>query len=326
MKILTILGLFFLSLSADASVPVTGTFFATRQCPAYISKNHTSNPDHHRVLPQEEYGMVEIDRLLNPDWYRIKIPHARHPLRWVSKRCGQANFYPWVDKPHCNNAPGLADSYVFALSWLPGFCETYGFEAGKAECLALQDDFYAVTHLSLHGLWPNQKKCGTQYGFCGVTPQRRHCDYPAIRLSEAAARELREAMPAYAYGSCLERHEWNKHGSCQLRDSEDYFVLSSHLLREVNESVLGQYLHEHAGQKVSLAALFSTVQESFGDASVNKIFFGCQRGVLVDIWLQLPVKLFKNVSLKRLISQGQDYQRRSNCPEQVFISDFKGVS
>ncbi len=75
-------------------------------------------------------------------------------------------------QPSQCNDPNSADSYVLALSSQAGFCETYGFEAGRPECLHLTKDSYAATHLTLHGLWPNKDLCGTYYGYCGWSRRR----------------------------------------------------------------------------------------------------------------------------------------------------------
>ncbi len=66
----------------------------------------------------------------------------------------------------------MADSHVLALSSQSGFCQTYGFEAGKPECLKLSKTSYQARHLTLHGLWPKLNSCGQRYGFCGVRPQK----------------------------------------------------------------------------------------------------------------------------------------------------------
>ncbi|WP_231138773.1 ribonuclease T2 family protein [Francisella orientalis] len=114
--------------------------------------------------------------------------------------------------------PELADSYVLALSWQSAFCETYGFSAGKQECKNLPVDSAAAKSFSLHGFWPNQDTCGTNYGFCGAQKQSNFCNYAPLNLDDKTVELLRRVMPGYNDSSCLQHHAWYKHGTCQLHD------------------------------------------------------------------------------------------------------------
>lgn len=226
----------------------------------------------------------------------------------------------------CDLSAGRADSYVLAMSSQPGFCQTYGYEAGKPECLKLSKNAYEAKHLVLHGLWPNQDNCGQSYGFCGVKPKPNHCDYASVPLSETVGTALQQFMPSFRYGSCLERHEWFKHGSCQVLSADDYFTLAMRLTAEMDQSLLGHYLTDHNGQRVMLASIREVIVQSFGKTNRGKIFLGCKNGVLVDVFVALPVLLAANEPLQVLIEQAPDYRYRDACPKKVFISNFnKGL-
>ncbi|MGL5743130.1 MAG: ribonuclease T2 family protein [Legionella sp.] len=106
----------------------------------------------------------------------------------------------------CDTHAGMSDSYVLALRLQPGFCQTYGYEAGKTECRNLPSNSYQAKHLTLHGLWPNQNACGQRYGFCGVEQKTNHCAYSPLELSSQVSALLKKVMPSFFYGSCLERH------------------------------------------------------------------------------------------------------------------------
>ncbi|ASQ44748.1 ribonuclease T2 family protein [Legionella clemsonensis] len=319
-KLLNVLAIIF-PLIAFSSVSVNGNFAATKYCPAYLSKNKKNNPDNLMVIPSQNYPIREINRPVNPDWLRIELSNAAHSLRWVSTECG--TYYVDANgKTSCEQSPGLADSYVLALSWQPGFCQTYGYEAGKPECFKLPADSYQATHLVLHGLWPNQQICGESYGFCGVEAKKHHCDYPAISLSKEVSQDLQQFMPSYAAGSCLERHEWNKHGSCQVLSSDAYFALAIRLNREANQTSLGQFLHEHVGETVKREQLRTMVRESFGENAAYKIFLGCKNGILVDIFIQLPALIPQTDSLQTLVNKAPDFERAEGCPGNLMISDF----
>lgn len=224
-----------------------------------------------------------------------------------------------VNTLSCDNV-GMADSYVLALSSQPGFCETYGLEAGKPECLKLSRDSYAAKHLVLHGLWPNQNLCGQNYGFCGIRPKSNHCDYSPLNLSTSVSDALKKIMPSYQYGSCLERHEWNKHGSCQILSEDDYFALASRLAFEADESAFVQYIHAHQGEKVKLSKLQDLVEKDFGNK--GKVYFGCKNGILVDIFFYLPALIPYDEPLNTLVSTAKSNYTREGCPAQLFISNF----
>lgn len=217
---------------------------------------------------------------------------------------------------------GLSDSYVLALSSQPGFCQSYGYEAGKPECVHLPKDSYQAKHLTLHGLWPNQKVCGQSYGYCGVEQKAKHCAYPPLDLSLRVSEKLKKNMPSYYYGSCLERHEWNKHGSCQILTADRYFSLAMRLTETVDNSMFGQYLTQHQGQKVQLAHLRKMIADSFGPTNSGKVYLGCKKGVLVDIYMQLPALIPYDDSLESLINKAPDSPIHDTCPNNVTLSNF----
>ena len=262
---------------------------------------------------------------LRPDWVRIEIPGAYPALRWVNAICGITNYTPRETGSRCTEI-GMADSYVLALSSQPGFCYTYGYEAGKPECLNLSSKSYQANHLTLHGLWPNQDVCGQHYGFCGINPQLNHCDYSPLELTSDVAFELKKLMPSFQYGSCLERHEWNKHGSCQILSPDNYFNLAMRLTIEVNESKFGKYITQYKGEKVQLVTLHELINKSFGKSNAGKVSLGCKHGILVDVFIQLPSLIPLNESLTSLINKAPVSATRDACPKNVTISDFNKKS
>jgi len=93
-------------------------FQATKTCPAYLSKNHRTNPNNLMTRPDTVYPVREINKP-SPDWLRVEMI-GEHTLRWVQAECGftQQNGHA---TNACDNA-GMADSYVLALSSQAGFC------------------------------------------------------------------------------------------------------------------------------------------------------------------------------------------------------------
>lgn len=311
-----------LSTSVPASNNVKGYFKAALSCPGYISKNKLTNPDNLFTRPDQIYPLKEVNNFDNPTWLRVIISESTtQVLRWVSVDCGTVDFEK-TEAATCEQIAGLADSYVLALSWQPAFCETYGYDAGKPECLHLPEQSWQASHLVLHGLWPNQDSCGEHYGFCGVPQASKHCDYAPVQLNEQVAKQLRVFMPAFAFGSCLERHEWNKHGSCQKLSSDDYFAKALRLTEEADQTMLGTYLQEHRGQVVARADLRSILRQAFGEEADRNVYLGCKKGYLVDIFIDLPAQIPTNQSINELIKKAPGFSRQDGCPERVAISDF----
>lgn len=298
------------------SIPVNQNFYATQTCPTYITQNDYSEAEDLTIHPNQPYVITAIDK--NSDRVHIELPN-QHIQRWVAASCGFiAQELSFSD---CNHQ-GDADSYVLALSSQPGFCETYGYEMGKPECLSLAADSYHANHLSLHGLWPNKNTCGQHYGYCGVKSKSTHCDYAPLQLTDSVANRLKVLMPSFQFGSCLERHEWNKHGSCQVLSTDDYFDLAMRLTTEVNQSILGQYLTDHRGKTIELSELQDKVVETFGNHNTGKFYFGCKNKILVDFYIQLPALIPFNAPLQALIDEAPDNHTRDACPKQVIISNF----
>jgi ribonuclease T2 len=294
-----------------------GSFQATQKCPAYVSKNSRSIVNSVMLQLNQYYPLKEINKP-QPDWLRIEFPD--HKLFWVNAYCGEVH-YKAQNSSSCSNA-GMADSHLLALSSQPGFCQTYGFEAGRPECVHLSKNSYQAKHLTLHGLWPNLDSCGQRYGFCGVRPRTNHCSYIPLDLSPTVDKNLKMVMPSYNFGSCLERHEWNKHGSCQALSVDEYFSLAIRLTKEVNESLFGQYLTAHTGQSVQLAHLRELLQQSFGTKNAPKIYLSCKNKVLVDIFIQLPALMPINDSLPSLLDNAPTNNSRDLCGGQFTISNF----
>lgn len=221
----------------------------------------------------------------------------------------------------CDLHAGLADSNVLALSWQPGFCETHGFQVGKAECVHLSPKDWHFNHLVLHGLWPNQSACGINYAFCETQPRTNHCDYDPVILNTPADHELKQKMPSYAYGSCLERHEWNKHGTCQALSSSDYFSLASRLTDEANNTRLSEFLRDNQGEQVSLLQIEQVIKASFGQSGLAKVHLACKGKILVDIAIHLPAQLPFDATLQQLIDEAPAKRQAQGCPKLVKISN-----
>ena len=171
-------------------------------------------------------------------------------------------------------------------------------------------------------MWPNQESCGHRYGFCNAKAKANHCDYSPLNLIPSVAELLKTMMPSFQYGSCLERHEWNKHGSCSILTIDDYFGLAMRLATEADNTVLGQYLTAQKGKVVKLAVLRELINKAFGATNAGKVYLGCQNGRLVDLFIVLPALIPLNEPLESLVTKAPEYQYHDSCSNNVIISDF----
>jgi ribonuclease T2 len=211
---------------------------------------------------------------------------------------------------------GQFDFYTFSLSWEPAFCASHG---ASPECAAPSPGRADPARLTLHGLWPDRRG-GARYGYCGADAKTRAldranawCRLPAPDLSDATRSALVDAMPGVA--SCLERHEWVKHGACSELAADDYFSAAAALTVEFNRTTLARFLAANAGKTVRTAQANAAFERDFGPGSRRLLALYCasagREPVLVEARLRLAKELRPGAGLKaQLIDAGG----RGNCP------------
>lgn len=300
----------------------TGIFSAQQPCPAFVSKNKSTNPDNAQIVAGNQYDIIEVINPNQPVWYRVVLPNVNPKARWVSAACGQAHITNRDTKGNkrgardnnCNIA-GEADSYVLALSWQPAFCET---KPDKPECKISDSQAYQARHFALHGLWPNKKNCNKNYAFCGsiIKKENEFCDYPAVQLDAVSHVSLAEVMPSVMAGSCLERHQWHKHGTCQGNWSvSEFFDVSVDLARQFNDSGMAYFMNRRIGQQVRTEDFLERLEAVLGSAARDRIQLNCNpQGMLVEIQLNLSADLIPGADLDKLIMDAPT-QEKSNCGE-----------
>ncbi len=296
-------------LLAGASLKVTGELVAVAECEAYLSFRKQTNPGGIRLKPGVSYSVIEANKAV-ASWYRLYVEGARPAQRWVNARCGtvsiQTRSKSDVAKVGPCNTPGLADSFKLALSWHPAFCET---KPNKPECKADDDRLYRAQNFTLHGLWPNKKECGIRYGFCGEIRRviRPFCDYPKLKLSVQTRMRLNSIMPSASEGSCLQRHEWFKHGVCETNwDVNHYYEISIRLTREFNESGIAHWMRANVGRLVATSDFFSQVDKALGPGAHKRLQLKCSKGNLVDVYINLPSTLDQTRPLAQLVAQADE--------------------
>ncbi|SMF94459.1 ribonuclease T2 [Methylomagnum ishizawai] len=311
-----------------------GSFHADSACEAYLSKNKKTNPDHAQTQPGTDYTVLAFNKPVDPDYYQIAVPGAvGGTARWVAKDCGSFTADGTASGPpqnppisHTSGASCQiahhADSYVLALSWEPAFCESHG---DKPECGIDDRKAFQARNFTLHGLWPNQKDCGQRqgyYAYCGAVkdkPAGGFCAYPPVELGGPVRAGLGVVMPSVAADSCLERHEWHKHGACGAWTPDAYFALAIRLDHEFNDSGVARFVGDHIGQSVDTAEFFKQVDTALGVGASQKISLGCKKGLLVDVAINLPAPLDPKSDLKTLIAQGEASPGAGDCGQRFKI-------
>ena len=263
-----------------ASVPATGEFTSTKTCQAYQSIRRKTNPGGIRIEVGKSYPIMELNVSPGTTWYRLRIKNASPAERWVYFECGnvkatgQGDTASSPEREHsedqCQTA-GLGNSYVFALSWQPAYCERH---KNKPECGVTDPQSYQANNFTLHGLWPNKESCGINYGFCGKykSGQRPFCRYDPVPMQNATREALARVMPGSSHDSCLQRHEWYKHGTCQVEwDADVYYDTAIRLLKDFNESGISAFMTNNIGKTVTTRSFFEAVDTAFGEGSHRRM-------------------------------------------------------
>lgn len=216
------------------------------------------------------------------------------------------------------------DHYILALSWQPAFCAS---NAGRQECQDLDGGDFAATNLTLHGLWPNGPVGGENPFYCGVADGDRGndeggdwCTLPATGANQSTQSGLAEVMPGSA--SCLDRHEWVKHGSCTGLGVDAYFDASVRLVREVEATRLSKVLRSGIGKLVSRRGLLSAFEADFGPGAATALELMCRTdggsAYLTEVRLALrPDALDKPLSTGTLFLDGPP--PNGGCPAEFYL-------
>ncbi len=202
--------------------------------------------------------------------------------------------------------------YVLATSWEPAFCQTEAGH-GKRECRTQTPDRYDATHLSLHGLWPDDLGDKEIFPcYCGrgapVACDVVEPDGPPIRLSQPVFDALRKVMPGVQSG--LHRHEWAKHGSCSANfgskpDPDAFFAAAKRLIDALNASPVQALLASHIGERLTRQEIEAAFNKGFGDGAAERLTIKCDgRGrdaVITELWINLEGDIAQTDDLAKLI-------------------------
>jgi ribonuclease T2 len=197
--------------------------------------------------------------------------------------------------------------YVLAASWEPAFCQT---EAGerKRECRTQTADRYDATHLSLHGLWPDDLTDKAAFPcYCGsgepVACDVDRPDQDQIWLSQPVFNALRRVMPGVQ--SKLHQHEWSKHGACSgwgsPPDPDGYFAAATRLIDALNASPVQALFANHIGERLTRKEIEAAFNQAFGSGAADRLTIRCRGGNISELWINLEGDITPKSGLADLI-------------------------
>ena len=220
---------------------------------------------------------------------------------------------------------GRFDYYVLALSWQPAFCE---FHTDKPECQTQDDTRYDAKSLALHGLWPSVRgDTRHEYEFCDVSwnikkkdRARAWCALPPLDLSESARQRLITLMPGTR--SCLERHEWFRHGACSGLSENEYFDKAMALTEQLARTKFQAHLAKHIGKRVSRKSLLDEFEKDYGPGSSRALILHCESkhgtSLLTEVHLYLK-KDALGAPLSGAALVRADESEKGSCKKQIAI-------
>lgn len=218
------------------------------------------------------------------------------------------------------NTAGQFDEFSLSLEWLPTFCKAHSSET---ECAALSPGDFATSALVLHGLWPDVRSDSSHsYGYCGV-PQDvirldrapTWCQMPDTGLTDATRARMAPHFPGIA--SCLERHEWYKHGACSGYQADDYFSRADALTAALAGTNLEQAIAGAAGQTVDAETLNAAFEKDYGPGARRALRFFCSGGALLEVHITLNKTL---ASADRIGSMLSDAGPNGTCPPKFAVT------
>jgi ribonuclease T2 len=149
------------------------------------------------------------------------------------------------------------------------------------------------------------------------------CQLREPAYSDATHSALGVVMPGV--NSCLDHHEWTKHGTCSGLAADAYFAEAAALVQAVAATAFGHYLTAHAGQTIDSSALVAAFEKDFGAGSGSKLVMNCTsvRGAsaLLEVRLHLPNPVRPASELTSMLLPTGD---RGNCPSSFLLDPIPG--
>lgn len=215
------------------------------------------------------------------------------------------------------------DYLLLAASWQPGFCATH---SGKPECQSLAGT-WSASHFTLHGLWPNNHD-GDHPFYCGVSQTQinldknnQWCSMANYGVSNSTLNTLKGVMPGVV--SCLDKHEWYKHGTCEGRTADNYWQGASSLVQRLGNTSFTNFVAANVGKYVSRSQLLNAFNSAIGADASKALYLQCTKAnsisYLTEAWI--AIKTDQQASFPQLNSLALDASLNGTCPSQkIFIA------
>ncbi len=114
-------------------------------------------------------------------------------------------------------------------------------------------------------------------------------------------------MPSAAHNSCLQRHEWFKHGTCQTQwDADRYYQIAIQLTQSFNRQVADKIVADNIGKRINSQRFFQVIDNAFGDKAHRRLTLKCHQNKLKDIYINLPSLIDPTQPLAALIQQAEE--------------------
>ncbi len=289
-----IIGLMVLPALSHASIKIDGYFITQKSCEAVHSIKKGTHPF---TLTKGMAYKVTAKNKPEATHYQITIDTLEtNANKWVPIDCGLLLRDCKVDQVE---EPSKEKSYLLAISWQPAFCQTH---QSKIECETQTEGRYDATHLALHGLWP-QPRNNT---YCNVSAKDKKLDHKKywnqldpLNLSDETFSELLIVMPGV--GSYLQRHEWIKHGTCYSDSAEIYYKDSLKLVNKINDTQISTLFANNIEKTITTQQIRNAFDEAFGEGSGEKVNVKCNRGMIIELWINLTGEISQEHNLSKLL-------------------------
>jgi len=276
-------------------------------------------PDDSTAARQIESGLSGADTSTEVEVFSAEPPEGSSDKPALPD-LSESDAVPWAD------AEGTFDYYVLALSWEPAFCE---YKPDKVECATQSADRYDAKNFVLHGLWPSGAQdvnyCDLSQDLIRQDQDGDWCDLPELALSETVQDNLPVFMPGAE--SCLERHEWYKHGVCAGLSPDAYFALSERFVVLFSETRFNHYVADRTGSEVGRGELLEQFDAEFGEGANRFLSLRCEEvdgtSLLTEIRLTLRKDLAELDDLGNLFPS-ESVSPQGSCP-QYFTIDRAGL-
>ena len=289
-----VIGILVLPIVSHASIKIDGYFISEKSCTAVHSIKKGTHPF---TLTKGMAYKVMAKNKPEASHYLITIEGLEeNPNKWVSVDCG---LLLTDCKTSQVEKPAKEKNYLLAISWQPAFCQSH---QSKLECETQTEDRYDATHLSLHGLWPQPRN----NAYCNVSDKDKSIDrrnawhlLDPLGLTEETFTDLLISMPGVA--SYLQRHEWIKHGTCYSDSPEVYYKDSMMLVNKINDTNISTLFANNIEKTITTEQIRNAFDEAFGEGSGEKVNVKCNRGLIVELWVNLKGDINKDDNLSRLL-------------------------